>query len=207
MHPGIVLDLPDEGPVRLALVHLAAGAAVDGQGLDADVLQALGQLHDDLGAVVPAQAGLDGDGLADGLDDGLGDGDHLVRLAHHAAAGAPAGDLADRAAEVDVDEVAAVTAHEFGGMVGHLRGPHHRVGVAAVDLDADGGLFVRVCILAYGLLGVSDQAFGRDELRIDHVGALLAAYSPEGSVGHVLHRRQQHRLVSQVYVPYLHFNQ
>ena len=204
VHPGIGLDRPDEGPVRLALVHLAAGPAVDGEGGDAGVLQALGQLDDDLGTLVPAETGLDGHRLPDGFDDGPGDGDHLVGILHHAAAGAPAGDFRDRAAEVDVDEVGAVATRDFRGTVGHPGGIDHRLGDAAVDLDADGGFFRGGLHLGDGLDGVADQAVGGDEFGIDEAGTLLFAEDAERGVRDVLHRREQQWPVPYVKIPDFH---
>ena len=42
VHAGVLFHGTDEGPVGLALVHLAAGAAMDGEGGNAHILQALG---------------------------------------------------------------------------------------------------------------------------------------------------------------------
>ena len=64
----ITLHLADESPVSLAGVHLAACATVDGQRLDATVLQLLGQRGDGELFVVPPQAGLHGDGKMHRLD-------------------------------------------------------------------------------------------------------------------------------------------
>ena len=204
VHPGIVLDFADEGPVGLALVHLAAGAAVDGEGLDAHVLQPFGEVHDDLGAVVPAQAGLHRDGCLDGFHDGFRDGDELVRLAHHAAAGAPARDLGHRAAPVDVDRVGPVPAGELRRAVGHPGRIDHRLGDVPVDLDRDGGLLLERAHLGDGLRGVADEPVRGDELGRDHRRPGLAAQDAEGRVRHVLHRRQHHGALAQVDVRYLH---
>ena len=204
MHPRVVLDLADEGPVGLALVHLAAGAAVDGEGLDTDVLQALGQVDNDLGAVVPAQAGLDGDGLGYGLHDGLGDGDELVRLPHHAASGAPARDLGHRTPPVYVNGIGPVPACEFRGVVRHPGGVHHRLGQVSVDLDGDGGFLLEGAHFGDGFRRVANEPVRRNELGRDHRRAGFPAQDAEGRVRHILHRRQHHRALSQVYVSDFH---
>ena len=99
-----------------------------------------------------------------------------------------------------------MAANDFFGMVGHLGRLHHRVGVAAVDLYADRSLVIVGQQLGVSFLRVADKTLGGNELRVHHVGTLLPAYSPEGRVSHILHRRQQHRSFSQLYAPYLHFN-
>ena len=43
----ILLHGADECPVGLPLIHLAAGAAMNGERLDAAVLQAFGQFYDE----------------------------------------------------------------------------------------------------------------------------------------------------------------
>ena len=199
MHARVRLHFPDERPVGIALVHLAAGAAVDGKGGDAGVLQTLGQLHDDLRALVPSQACLHGHRFADGFDNRPGDGDHLIGLAHHPAAGSAPGYLRDRAADVDVDEVSAVAAGDFRRAVGHPGRVHHGFGQVAVDLDAHGRLFVGSHHLCDGLPGVADESVRGDELRVDHRSAGFMAQDTEGRVRHVLHRSQKHRLVPEVY--------
>src|SRR5580658_1913568 len=62
MEAGIVFYPPDKGPIRLALVKLAAGTAVDGQGLNARVLEAFSDRFDVLVILIPAQPCLDGHG-------------------------------------------------------------------------------------------------------------------------------------------------
>ena len=179
MHPRVPLDLPDECPVSLSLVHLAAGPTVDRECLDARVLKPLGQFHDNLAALVPAETGLDRDRLADSLDDPPGDHHHLVRILHHPGTRPPAGDLADRAAEVDVDQVTAVSADNLFRMVCHSGGLNHRVRIASVDLYPDRSLAVRGLELGVGLPGVPDQPLRRNEFRVGHVRSLLPAYSSE----------------------------
>ena len=196
MHPGIVLDLSDKGPVRFAFVHLAACATVDGKSLDPAVLQPFGELHDDLALVVPTQAGLDSDRFPDSLDDASCDHHHLVGLFHHAGPGSSCSDLAHGAAEIDVYQVAAVSTYYLLGVVGHPGRFDHGVWVASIDLDTYRGLLVRSLEFGVSLLGIADQPFGGNELGVDHVCSLLTADPPEGCVRHILHRCQQHRSFS-----------
>ena len=89
-------------------------------------------------------------------------------------------------------------------MVGHPGSLYHRVRIASVYLDSDRSLRVGSLHFLIGFPGVPDQSLGRDEFGVHHVGSLLAAYSSEGCVGNVLHRGQEHRLVSEVYIAYSH---
>ena len=61
MDARITLYLTDKRPVGIARVHLTAGATMNGQCLDAAVLQLFSQGGDDELFVVPAQASLRGD--------------------------------------------------------------------------------------------------------------------------------------------------
>ena len=54
MDARVLLHLADEGPVSLAGIHLCAGSAVDGQCLDAAVLQLFGEFADDKTVIVPS---------------------------------------------------------------------------------------------------------------------------------------------------------
>ena len=45
LHPRILFHLPDQRPVRLPLVHLAAGPAVYGQSLYSGILESFRQFH------------------------------------------------------------------------------------------------------------------------------------------------------------------
>ena len=194
---GIALHLADEGPVGLAGVHLRAGAAVDGQGGDARVLQPFGKADDALGVLVPAQPRLDGDGDADGLDHGLGDAQQLGDVAQHAGSGALARNLFDGAAEVDVEQ--------FGpGLFDNARRLDHGLHLAAVDLDAHGAFAAEDVQLAARAFDVANQGVGTDELGVHEVGAILLAERAEGHVGDVFHGRQQQRHRAQVERTYNH---
>ena len=158
MHARILLYLSNQCPVCLACVHLAAGTAVDGQGLDAHVLQSLGQFHDDLRVLVPSQAGLDSHGKFHGLHDLACDLYHLIRFTHHARAGTATCDLVDRASEVDVHKVCTMASCDLCGLLRHLGCIHHRLRYVSVNLDSDRG-FVIICNeLLEGFSCIADQS-------------------------------------------------
>ena len=197
MYPRIVLHLADQRPVGFAAVHLGPCAAVYRERRDADILQAQGYLLDVLRLVVPAQAGFHGHGFPDRFHDPPRHFDHQRHVAHHARSGAPPRDLLHGAAEVDVDDVRA-------GRFGHARRLDHRFDQMAVELDAhrtlrvvDFEFFERLGRIAY-------QPVGRDEFRVNHVGAEPLAHVAERRVGHVLHRRQQQGFLPEFYVGNFH---
>ena len=204
VHPRILLHLADESPVSLAPVHLLPGSAVYGQGLDATVLQPLGQFHYDLGTFIPAQTGLDGNGLTDSLHDCLGNGHHLVWLTHHAGTCSPAGYLVDWASEIDVNDVAAVAAGNLGSLVGHLGGIYHRLGNVSVNLDSNGSFLLTGAHLSYGLGCIADEAVGGDEFCVHHIRAIFFADDAERCISHIFHRCQEHRLVAKINIPNKH---
>ena len=204
MHPRILLHLSDQGPVRLALVHLAAGASVDGQRPDSHILQPLGQLHDDLRVLVPAKPGLHRHRKLHRLHDLSGDLHHLVRLPHHSRTGSAAGDLAHRTSEVDVHEVCSVPSGNLRSPFRHDSRIHHRLRDISVYLDSDRSLIVVCHELFERLAGIADESVRGDELRVHHVRSELLADETEGCVGHILHRSQKKRLFTQFYITYLH---
>src|SRR5579863_6480584 len=62
LDPGVVFYPAYEGPVRFSFVKLTSGTAVNGQGLNAGILETFGDGFDVLVVVIPAQSGLDGYG-------------------------------------------------------------------------------------------------------------------------------------------------
>ena len=107
-HAGIGFDESDVRPVRFARVHLCSCAAVDGQSLDAAVLQAFGQINNKRRSVgqeevllVPSQARLDRDGcVGNSIHNGARDVEDAGNVLQHASSGTFACDLLDRTAEV-----------------------------------------------------------------------------------------------------------
>ena len=129
MDCGVILDLADKRPICLATVELCAGAPVNREGSDADILQAQGNLLDILRLLVPAKAGFDCHGLLYGIDNLARHLDHKRHIAHHSRAGTSARNLLHRAAEVDVDNVGI-------GTLGYAGSLDHRLDKVTVDLDA-----------------------------------------------------------------------
>ena len=191
MHTGIVLHLPYQGPVGAAPIQLAAGPAVDGKGLDADILQALCKFYYYLAVLVPAEACLDGNGLMYGLYHRFGNGHHLVGLAHHSAPGPAGRYFGYRAAEVDVDNIGSVASCKLGGVVGHTGGLHHVLKYVSVNLDAHRSLLGEGVHFGDSLVGVAYKALGGNEFRVNHGRSLLLAQDAERDVRNILHRRQE----------------
>ena len=203
-HAGVGFYCANKGPVCLTLVHLATGAAVDGNGGGTGVLETFGQLYDDFGTVVPAQAGLHGDWLVHRLRYCFGDGHHLVRLLHHSGTCAAAGNFAHRAAEVDVYYIGPVPSGKLLSPFGHLCRVHHCLRDAAVDLHRNRRFLFQGMHLGDGFGNVAYQAVTAHELRGDHGGAGLPAQDTERRVRHVLHGSQRHRFAAKIYVADFH---
>ena len=204
VHSRILFYFPYECPVGFPGIHLAAGAPVYCEGLDPGVLEPFGQLDDYFRVLVPSQAGLDCNGKFHGIDHHPCDFHHLVRFAHHSGACSAAGYLADRTAEIYVDEVGSVSAGDLCGIFSHSGGIDHRFRDIAVDLNAYGSFIVICDQFCQRLLRIADQSVGRNEFSIHHVGPELLAHETERCIGHILHRSQKQRLFPQVYVPYFH---
>ena len=183
VHAGILLHLADERPVGRAGVHLGAGTAVDGEGLDAHVLEGFGELDDDLTIVVPAEAGLHGDGDLHGLDDLADDMEHDVGAAKHTATSALASDTLDGAAEVQVQHLRSSGLGDTGGF-------DHGLDLAAVDLDGYGALFGADLELARRASDLTDEGVSTEELGVDHVCTEAATEETEGGIRHILHGGQ-----------------
>ena len=190
-HARIALHLADQRPVGLAPIHLGARAPVNRQRGDPRVLQPLGDLDDVLRILVPPQPRLDRHGQTDRLDDAARHLDHFWHVAHHAAAGSAPGDLAHRAAEIDVDQVGS-------GRLGHTGRLDHRFDLMAVKLNADRPLVIVQTELGHRLGRIADQPVARNELRVDHIGPEHLAHVTERRIGHVFHRREKQRLVAQI---------
>ena len=183
---GILLHLADERPVGLAGVHLRPGASVDGQGLDAAVLQLFGQGGDDAVSVVPSQAGLHGHGrIGYGIDHGPRDFQHQGNVLQHAGSGALAGHALHGAAEVDVENV-GVSLLDYD-----LCCIAHGLDEATVNLYGHGALVGRHFKLFDAAVDVAHKGVRRHEFRIDHVGPHLPAEQTEADVRDVLHGRQK----------------
>ena len=194
---GIALHVTDECPVGLAGVHLATGAPVDGQCLDATVLQLFGQLGDDELLVVPAQTGLGRHRQTDGIYDLTGNLQHLRDVLQHTGTGTLTSHLLHGTAEVEVDEVRPCLLDYLGSF-------YHGIYVTTVKLDAHRSLLVADGQLLHCRLDIPDQSLGRHKLGVHHGSSEPLAQHTEADVRHVLHRGQKDRALAQFYSSYLH---
>ena len=99
----VLLHAAYQSPVRLAGVHLGAGASVYGKSLYAAVLQLLGQVFDDDVLRVPSQPCLHRYGHFHGVNHRPRDFQHQRNVAQHAGSGTLACHLLNRTTEVKVD--------------------------------------------------------------------------------------------------------
>ena len=110
---------------------------MDGQGLDAAVLQLFGQGGNDKMLLVPAQAGLDGDGnVRHGIHDGTRYLQHEGDVLEHTGSGTLASHTLNGAAEVDVENIG------MGLFDDNLCGVAHRFDEPSVNLDSNGALLI-----------------------------------------------------------------
>ena len=172
---------------------------MDGECLDATVLQLLGQVLDDEVVHVPSQAGLRRDGCAGhGIDYGTCDGEHLRHVLQESGAGALAGHLLHRAAEVEVEHVRPRMVHDDAGRLAH------GIDILAVYLHGHGTLVVADAKFLQALVHQPDEGVAGHEFGIDHSGSHLPAQQAETDICDILHRCQQHGALAQVDVSYLH---
>ena len=199
LYARIVLHLSNQCPVGLSGVHLAACASVNGQRLDAAVLKLFGKRSDDFVLTVPAQTGFHRHRQLHGLDNGSRDGKQLGNVAEHTGSRTLRCHLLHRATEIDVN-------HVRSGRFCYAGCLHHRFHLLAVYLNGNGA-FRRIGVeLACRAVDVAHQCIGRNEFRVNHIGTLFLADKAERRVGHILHRRKQHRLFAQIYIVNLHFS-
>ncbi len=156
---------------------------MDGNGLHADVLHALGHLHNGLARAVPAQAGLDRHRQSHGIDHGGRQPRHSGHILQNGGAGALVDHLLDRASPVDVDEVGP-------RLLGHARRSHQRLLVMAEDLHAKGALLLVKTHFPHTFVDFPRQSVGGNELRDEHVRPHFFANKAERPVRDALHRGQ-----------------
>ena len=172
---------------------------MNGQRLDATILQLFSQLGDDELLVVPAEARLHRDGQADRLHHLLRHLQQLRNVLQHTRPGTLPGHLLHRTAEVQVDEVRSRLLH-------NLRRLDHRLHVAPVNLYAHGPLLVTDGQLADSRLHIAHQRLCRDKLRINHRRPEPLTQHPEAQIGHILHGSQKQWALTKLNIPYLHNN-
>ena len=116
---------------------------MDGQRLDATVLQLLCQRGDDELLVVPTQTGLSRHGNTDGIDHLLRNLQHLGNVLQHTCTGTLARHFLHGTTEIQVDDVRA-------GLLDNLGSFNHCIDITAVDLDAYGPFLVTDGQLLHG---------------------------------------------------------
>ena len=199
VHAGIVFHSSDEGPIGGIAVFGGAQAAVDGQGGDAHVLQAFGDVDDFAVRVIVTEACLDRHRCLYRLHHSFSDGHHLRDVVHDARAGTFRSHLLYRTTEVDVDDIRV-------GRLGITRRLHHRIDGVAEDLNAHGTFHLLKIEFLDAFHRVADKAVGGDEFRVHHVGAKEFADITERRVRHVFHRREEQRIMLEFEVgEFVHF--
>ena len=187
----------NEAPVGLAFVELRTRATMDAEGGDAHVLQVLGYFHNVFAIVVPAEAGLHGDGQGGATHAGGGEAHHQVHVFEYGRAGAFAHNLFHRTAEVNVQQI-------WPGSIYNAGAHGHGVLVAPKNLDANWALVVENVQLLPALDSIADEAFAADELSKHKIGAVILAHGAEGRVAHVFHWRKQQRKIGEGNVGNIH---
>ena len=200
MHTRVLLHLANQRPICLSLIHLAAGASVNGQGLNPRILQTFSKFHYYFRVFVPAQARLDRHRFPHSLHHHPCYFHHLVRLLHHPAPCSPACNFAHRTSEIDVNQVSTVSLNQFRSPVRHSRRIHHSLRNAPVNLNPHRPFIIVSLELFQRFARVPYKPVRRNELGIDHIRPVFLAGPAERRIGHVLHRSQKQGLVPEHYV-------
>ena len=176
-------ELGGQPVVGLARVHLAGRARVEREALRAGVDEPRPEVETGPRAVLEAPAHLHRHGHGDGFRHGGDDPAGAVGLVEQRRAGAGLRDLADGAAEVDVDDVRA------GGDDGR-RGLGHVCRLGAEDLDGERPLVFRDTQVAERALVAVVDAGAAHHLGADETGAVTPTLPPERLHAHARHRRE-----------------
>ena len=162
---------------------------MDGERLDAAVLQLLSQVDDDLGALVPSETSLHRHGSLHRIDHRAHDVEHQRHILQHACSRPFACHTLHGTAEVEVYDIGLHRLHDACRLC-------HRVHVTPIDLYRHGALLVADGELLHRLVYLTDEGIARHELRVHEVGTKLLAHQPEAQVSNILHRCQQHRILA-----------
>jgi len=165
---------------------------VDGERLNAAILQLFGQLGDDEVCRIPSQPGLDGNGSLHRFHHLTGDFEQQRDVSEHSRACPLARHLLHRASEVEVDDVGSDLFHDF-------RGLHHRLHVTPVELYSHGALVVVDDHFVHCRLDIAHDGFSRYKFGVHHVGPETLAQLTESDVRHVFHRGEKERSVAKIY--------
>ena len=197
-HTRVLLHLADERPVCLTRVHLCSRTAMDGERLDARILELFCQRYNNLVTFVPAQASLGRDGYIDGLHHGACNFEHARHILQESGTGALAGHALHGTTEVDVEHIGVGALYYDLGRVAHGHG------VLAINLDSHGALGLADGEFLQTFADKAHEGVGGHKFGIDHRRAQAAAQQTETDVGHVFHRSEKYGAGPQVEVSYLH---
>ena len=170
---------------------------MNGQSLNARVLQDSCDFPDADRPLVPAQSGLYRDGTKGFTNHDLREASHLGEVLQDRGTRVLTHHLLHRTPEVDVDQIGL-------DPIDDLCRPTDLVLVSAEYLDPEGPLFIAEVEFLPGLFRVVDQASGGDELGVEKIGSQPLADDPKGGIADVLHRRQQQGAASQLDRPDSH---
>ena len=148
--------------------------------------------------MVPPQAGLHRYGQLHRINHLASYLQHLWYVLQHAGTCTLACHLLYRAAKVQVDKVGT-------SLFYYLCGLNHRVYIATINLYTHRALCVADGELRDGRLNVAYQRLGAHKLSIHHSSSKPLAQQSETNVCHIFHRCQKHRILSELYISYLHF--
>lgn len=193
----IALHLAYQRPVGIARVHLGTCTSVNGECLDAAILQSFCQIGYDEIVGVPSKARLHGDGRVYCLHHIACYVEQQRYVLQHSGSGSLASHLLHGASEVDVDDVGVHFLNDASRL-------DHRLYVASVYLNAYGSLLVADVQLAQGGVDRAHQCLGTDKLGVYHRCSESLAQMAEANVGDILHRCEKQRTWSELYVAYLH---
>ena len=193
----IVLNLANQRPVGLTIIHLATCSSVNGESCNAAVLKLFGKSGDDLMLAVPSEASLDCNWDIDCLDHLTGDVEQQRHILQHSSSSALACHLLDRTPEVDVDDVRTSLLDNLGSL-------NHTLHITSIYLNHHRTFLLKNLELTHRTVDVADERIGRNELGIHHVGTELFALKTEANIGHVFHWRKKHCAVGKSNICYFH---
>ena len=183
-----VFHFPDEGPVGAALIHLIAGAAVDGNHLDAQVFCNAGHLGRVKALMVPAHAHFNGHWHIDRFHGRFHQLGRQRHLSHERRACKLSDDFANRAAEVDVDDRRAIALLQLGRFA-------HRTRITANELHRNRLFGLVPFRLLHRLARLANSCLTCDHLGHVKARAVSAHKRSERLVGDARHGSEDHGLV------------
>ena len=170
MHTRIILYLTNQSPVGLTCVHLRTGSPMNGERLNATVLQLLGQVNDYLMVVIPSQACLHRYQCPwHSIYDSTGDSQHLRHVLQHTCSSPLACHFLYGATEIQVQHIGVSLIDDDSG------GFAHGVNEPPVDLNGNGTFIIGHLQLFEASVHHADEGVARHEFRIHHGSPHLPA--------------------------------